>query len=120
MRIEWWGKSVAGACVAMSLVACGAQGRGGGASEGEKYFRVSCSTCHGLQAEGRGLLGNDLRANEFIRGLTDEELAEFIRRGRSATDPDNSRGIEMPPRGGNPRLTDEQIHAIAIYLRSLQ
>jgi disulfide bond formation protein DsbB len=95
-------------------------GRGAELAVGQDLYRTSCALCHGLNAEGRGLLGNDLRANEFIRGLTDEDLVEFIRRGRPATHPDNSRGIERPPRGGNPRLTDEQMRDIAIYLRSLE
>ncbi len=76
--------------------------------------------CHGQDAQGSRLMGKDLRRNEFVAMRSDAELIEFLARGRSATHPDNQRGIEMPPRGGNPSLTDEDLAAIVVYLRSIQ
>jgi disulfide bond formation protein DsbB len=36
------------------------------------------------------------------------------------SDPLNTTGIAMPPKGGNPALTDGQIVDIVAYLRSIQ
>jgi disulfide bond formation protein DsbB len=33
---------------------------------------------------------------------------------------DNTTGIAMPPKGGNPLVTDEQLQIIVAYLRSLR
>ena len=33
--------------------------------------------------------------------------------------PDNTSGVEMPPKGGNPGLTDEQLTDIIAYIRTL-
>jgi cbb3-type cytochrome c oxidase subunit III len=87
-------------------------------AEGEQHF-VLCAACHG--ADGRGIpnLGKDLVASEFVDGLTDVALLEFIKTGRPIWDPENTTGLDMPGKGGNPALTDEQILTIIAYLRSL-
>ena len=86
---------------------------------GRQLFRQTCSRCHGENAEGMLLLGKDLRGNEFVAGLTDEELVTFLQEGRRANHPLNERGVDMPPRGGNPGLSDDDLRQIAAYLRSL-
>lgn len=88
-------------------------------AEGHAEYRKVCSPCHGLNGEGTRLLGKDLRANAFVNDRTDDELVTFIIEGRSSVHPENTRGIEMPPRGGNPSLTDDQIRKIVAYMRSL-
>ncbi len=65
------------------------------------------------------MLGKDLHANEFVRGLSDDELLAFLIEGRSAAHPLNERGVSMPPRGGNPSLRDDELRSIGDYLRSL-
>ena len=114
------------AALALALVAaCGGGGGGGGDSrstavaQGHDEFRKVCSTCHGPNAEGMPRLGKDLHGNEFVAGLDDAELLEFLKVGRSAGDPLNERGVDMPPKGGNPALTDEQMTLIIAYMRSL-
>lgn len=72
---------------------------------GEKIFASACAACH----------GQDLTQSEFIAAKTDRELVEFLKVGGL---PDES--PVMPPRGGNPSLTDEKLEDIAAYLRSLQ
>lgn len=128
MRKRWRGAIGAAAFVGMSLLAgCGGGGAGGGAGEasarveeGRKLYRGSCATCHGMAGEGMSRLGADLRGNRFIAEHDDASLVEFLIVGRRASDPANSRGIDMPPRGGNPALTDDHLAAIVAYLRSLQ
>ena len=87
-------------------------------ARGEISF-VLCSACHGMDARGVAGLGKDLVASEFVSGLTDEELLAFIKVGRPVWDPANTTGVDMPPRGGNPALMDEQIMDIIAYIRSL-
>lgn len=90
------------------------------AGRGESAYLVACIACHGPAGEGIAGLGKPLSHSDFIAGLTDEELLEFIAVGRSTTDPENTSGIAMPPRGGRPNLTDSEIRDIIAYLRALQ
>ncbi len=78
-----------------------------------------CAACHGADARGLPNLGKNLVDSEFVAGLTDQELLEFVRTGRPIWDPLNTTGIDMPGRGGNPALTDDDILAIIAYVRSL-
>lgn len=117
------GAGAAGGLVAvLALVGCG----GGSppssaeAAAGQAEFRKVCATCHGLSAEGMPRLGKGLSRNEFVRGQSDAELVEFLKVGRPASHPLNERGVDMPPRGGNPALTDADLASIVAYLRTLQ
>jgi len=89
-------------------------------SAGQTIFSSLCSACHGVDAHGLPNLGKDLVASEFVHGLTDEELLNFVKTGRPIWDPANTTGVDMPPRGGNPALTDEQLMDVIAYLRTLQ
>jgi disulfide bond formation protein DsbB len=44
---------------------------------------------------------------------------DFNKPGRPATDPLNPTGVDMPPRGGNPALTDDDLVDIVAFLRSI-
>ncbi|HWP39870.1 MAG TPA: cytochrome c [Tepidisphaeraceae bacterium] len=85
-----------------------------------KRAYISCMACHGKDARGIKNMGKDLVNSEFVAKLSDEQLVEFIKKGRGPTDPDNTTKIAMPPKGGNPALKDEQIRDIVAYLRSLR
>ena len=86
--------------------------------QGQGMFQSICVACHGFDGRGIPGLGKDLIDSEFVHGLTDEELLNFIIVGREISDPLNTTGVPMPARGGNPSLTDEQINAIIAYVRS--
>ncbi|MBI4308342.1 MAG: cytochrome c [Chloroflexi bacterium] len=88
------------------------------ASEGRRTYIASCAACHGPDARGVQGLGKDLVSSAFVKGLDDEQLVEFIKSGRDATDPLNTTRIDMPPRGGNLVLTDAQIRAVVAYIRT--
>jgi disulfide bond formation protein DsbB len=92
----------------------------GNSDNGKTIYASTCTACHGPNAEGVPGLGKDLTTSEFITGLSDDELLDFIKRGRDMSDPLNTTGIAMPPKGGNPALTDEQTVDIIAYLRSIQ
>jgi disulfide bond formation protein DsbB len=86
---------------------------------GESIFQASCAACHGFNARGISGLGLPMIGSEFINGLTDDELHDFLLVGRPVTDPANSTGVAMPARGGNPSLTDDDLYNVIAYIRSL-
>lgn len=123
------------AALALTLAACGGggddgavdEGDGSGdfaapgaAAEGEPLFGGTCATCHGADALGIEGLGKSLVANEFVASQTDAELVAFIQEGRPAGDPLNTTGVDMPRRGGNPALTDQDLADIVAYVRTLE
>jgi len=87
---------------------------------GETQYQQSCSACHGQDAKGLPNLGKDLTTSDFVHSSSDQELLEFVKQGRPVSDPANTTGVDMPPKGGNPALTDQQILDIIAYLRTLE
>lgn len=63
-------------------------------------------------------MGKALTDSDFVRARTDDEMVEFLAEGRRADHPQNTKGVDMPPRGGNPALSDEDLAAIVSFLRS--
>lgn len=92
----------------------------GDAVEGETLYNSTCIACHGQGGVGIEGLGKNIPDSEFVRGLSDEEMLAFIKIGRSTDDPENTTGVDMPAKGGNPALSDEDIVNIIAYFRSLQ
>ena len=88
-------------------------------AEGQANFG-SCSACHGQDARGVPGLGKDLVESAFIDSLTDAELVAFIKVGRGPSDEGNTTGLAMPPKGGNPSLSDDDLTAIVAYINSLK
>jgi disulfide bond formation protein DsbB len=64
-------------------------------------------------------LGSDLTTSEFVANQSDSELVAFIKEGRAPDHPENVTGVAMPPKGGNPSLTDEDLSHIVAYIRSI-
>lgn len=88
-------------------------------SPGELVYQSGCAVCHGPNADGVPRLGKPLRNNSYVQNNSDDALFRYIVTGRLATDPDNTSGTPMPPRGGKP-LSDQQVHSVVRYLRTLQ
>lgn len=88
-------------------------------ASGNKLYARTCIACHGADARGMPNNGKDLIASPLMTELDDDALLEFIKRGRDVSDPANTTGIVMPPKGGNPALSDDDILDIIEYLRSL-
>lgn len=126
------------ALVALVATACGggdSNGDGGGdgstttatsgggtgdAALGEALYSGTCSSCHAPDATGLPGLGKALAASDFIGSMSDADLVAFIAQGRPASDPANSTGVDMPPKGGNPSLDDDDLLDIVAFLRTLQ
>ena len=92
----------------------------GDPAAGEAIFASTCSVCHGAGGEGIEGLGKSLINNVFVASLSDEELLAFLNEGRPPSDPDNTTGIAMPPKGGNVSLTDDDLNDVIAFLRTLQ
>lgn len=91
----------------------------GDAVRGATAYRASCASCHGPQGDGLANLGLPLHNTPFMQQTSDEQLHAFIVRGRPANDPASQLGRLMPPRGGNPFLSDPQVDDIIAFLRQL-
>jgi disulfide bond formation protein DsbB len=97
-----------------------AQATAGDPAAGKEDFEATCAACHGPAGEGIAGLGKAMTTSEFIAGMTDDELVDFIKVGRDPGDPLNTTGVGMPPKGGNPALRDEDLQNIIAYIRTLQ
>jgi disulfide bond formation protein DsbB len=102
-----------GAASAVALTA-------GNPTTGKTFFEQTCSACHGMDAHGVKGLGKNLTTSTFAKGLTDQQLVDFIKKGRDPSDPLNTTHVAMPPKGGNPAVTDQDLMNVVSYLRTLQ
>ncbi|MCB1245994.1 MAG: cytochrome c [Acidimicrobiia bacterium] len=116
------------AVIALTLAACGGNAGPtttegpvgpGDVTRGVEVYKGTCATCHGGDAGGIDGLGKPLAGSAFVASETETELADFIEVGRDRNDPDNTTGVDMPPKGGNPSLTSQQLRDVAAYLISL-
>jgi disulfide bond formation protein DsbB len=89
-------------------------------AHGTRVFAGTCIACHGADGKGLPGLGKDLVHSEFVKKLDDDALLAFIKRGRDPSDPLNTTKILMPPKGGNPALSDDDLLDVIAYVRSLQ
>ena len=87
--------------------------------QGKRHFDRICATCHGKDANGLPRLGKGLRDNAFTQSQSDQELITFLEEGRPAGDPLNETGVDMPPKGGDPSISDEDLKNIVAFLRTL-
>jgi len=89
-------------------------------ASGNKLFHTTCVACHGKEGVGVAGNGKALANNAFVQSLDDDGLLAFIQQGRAPSDPKNTTGIQMPPKGGNPAMTEDDLLDVITYLRTLQ
>lgn len=87
--------------------------------EGKRVYAQTCSACHGADARGLPNLGKPLADSEWIRSRSDAEVSDLILNGRDLKDPENTTKSAMPPKGGNPTLTDSEIASVVKWLREM-
>jgi cytochrome c5 len=81
---------------------------------GKKIYEQGCIVCHG--ANGKGAIPGvpDLTRKDGPLSKTDDVLVKHALEGfQSPASP-----LAMPPKGGNPNLTPEQIRQVVSYLHS--
>ena len=84
------------------------------ADPGQAIYQAHCSVCHG--ADGKGAIPGtqDFTKKGGVLSLSDAVLLERITNGyQQAGSP-----MAMPPKGGDPSLTEQQIKQVIAYLRS--
>lgn len=81
---------------------------------GQKVYGQTCIACHGANGKGAIPGVRDLTAADGPLAKSDAELLASITDGfQSPGSP-----LAMPPKGGNPSLTQDDIKAVISYLRA--
>lgn len=83
------------------------------AAVGKEIFSTTCIACHG--ANGKGAIPGvaDFTKADGPLAKSDETLFVSIRDGLVTP----GKPLSMPPKGGNPTLSDEDIQAVLAYVR---
>lgn len=81
---------------------------------GEKLYNQTCIACHGPTGKGAIPGVADLTKSDGALAKQDEVLFKNIKEGFQSP----GAAISMPPKGGNPALTDDDILALLAYLRA--
>jgi len=80
------------------------------ANDGGAVFKTHCTGCHGSDGRGNSAIGTpDFTSPKTQAGISDAGIIDTITNGR--------KGTIMPAWKG--KLSDEEIAAVAAYLRSL-
>ncbi len=101
--------------VAASLgAACGADGPRTALERGAAIYGANCAQCHGGELAGTERGPSLLDPIYGPEQLSDAEFADAVRNGVE------QQVWEFGPMPGNPALTDEQIDALATFVRTRQ
>ncbi len=76
------------------------------AQEGESIYKSKCATCHGPTAEGK--IGPSLKTTK----LSEDDIVLLLSKGEDARKAPHKKPIAS--------LTDDQIKAVAHYIKSLK
>jgi cytochrome c oxidase subunit 3 len=87
---------------------------------GKAIALETCASCHGAELRGMERNGKSLVESAFVAARSDAEVLAFLKVGRQPFDPENTTGVGMPARGGNPTLDDGKLADVIAFLRVLQ
>jgi putative heme-binding domain-containing protein len=112
-KLTWWTMAAVvvlatGKLFAQAELTNPVQGNAQAIEQGLQLFRLSCSSCHGLNA--KGLRGPDLTTGQFVRGGSDGQLFRTIMQGIPGTDMPGAQYSDATP---------DQVWALVAYLRTL-
>ena len=91
----------------------------GNAEHGKQIYSQICIACHGPEAKGVQGLGKDLTTSTFVAEKNDADMVDFLKVGRDPSDPLNTTGVAMPPKGGNPALSEQDLLDIVAFVRAI-
>lgn len=80
---------------------------------GERVYAQTCIACHGANGKGAIPGVSDFTKADGPLAQSDDTLFASIRDGLVTP----GKPLSMPPKGGNPSLTDKEIQAVLAYLR---
>jgi len=89
-------------------------------AHGKIHYMNTCTACHTPDGYGMQGLGLNIVLGAVSSSSSDDELVDFIWRGRNPGDPSNMTGRDMPSRGGNPALSRDDVRDIVVYIRGLE
>jgi cytochrome c5 len=96
-------RGAVGVALAIAAASCSS------ANEGERVYELSCAACHAVGSYGAPRTGRpEDWAPRLARG--ERSLYEAALKGKTTGD------RFMPPRGGNPRLTDAEVKGAVDYI----
>ena len=101
------------ALVTAILVACAFQSQVLAADSGKQVYEKTCIVCHGDDGTGAMPGVHDITGKNGPLAQTDAILRKHVMEGFQS--PGSPMG--MPPKGGNPELTDQQLRDVLKYLR---
>lgn len=108
----------------IALAACGGGGSKaafGDATKGKEVYTTTCAACHGPNAEGMTGLGKSLKTpTDWMKQQSDQNLLTFLQVGRPSSDPLNTTKVDMPPKGGNPALSEDDLKNVVAFIRTIQ
>jgi disulfide bond formation protein DsbB len=82
-------------------------------------YRVRRRRSPGRRRRGERRVGKALAGSSFVADASEADLVALITTGRPSSDPANSTGVDMPPKGGNPSLSEQSIRDVVAYLKTL-
>ncbi len=85
------------------------------AAAGKAVYSQTCIACHGANGKGTIPGVTDFTAKDGPLSKPDTELLNSISNGFQSP----GSFMAMPPKGGNPVLTEEDIKAVLAYLRAV-
>ena len=84
------------------------------AAAGKAIYSQTCIACHGVNGKGTIPGVSDFTAKDSPLSKSDAELVKNVSEGFKSP----GSFMAMPPKGGNPMLTDADVKAVLAYLRS--
>lgn len=86
----------------------------GDVDAGSAVYHQTCVACHGANGKGQIPGTPDFTRSGGVLSLPDKVLETRIIHGFQS----NGSPMAMPPDGGNPTLTPEDVHHVLAYLRA--
>lgn len=107
--------TVVGAALATSIALTGTAGAEQPASvqAGEAVYGQTCVACHGEDGTGAIPSAPDFTRPDGVLSKSDEVLLRHVKEDYKSP---GSR-MAMPPRGGNPGLTDRDLKSALLYIK---